>query len=349
MTALILIWSSANNLYIEGGQLEKMRPITCLGGANVDRKAKIITHGVRLQSSNPVTSITSCGGVARNIAEYLGRLGCHSRLITYIGNDNEGDRILREAAPYIDLRYVYVHPTENTGSYTAILDQIGDLVIGVADMGIYDAVSLSFIDEHWDHIISSQCIILDTNFPTEVIADIIARCDEEQVSLCVVPGSEEKVTKLSIDHLQGISWLILNKVEAQILSGIVIESFEDCVRAVERLIGKGVQKVVITRGEEGVLYRTAWGEEGCITSPRVEVADVTGAGDAFVCGLLYADSKGIELERACKYGMCCSLLSLQTHETVPSHLNEDLLIETYRHYFGEEKNHELQSIFGVFR
>lgn len=310
---------------------EKQRPITCIGAANVDRKAKIIDK-VCLHSSNPVTSVTTCGGVSRNVAEYLGRLGCNTYLITSIGNDQEGKWITQVAEPFIDFRYVDIHLTENTGSYTAILDPTGDMVIGIADMGIYDTIDLTFMEKRWDQIVSSQCVVLDTNFPTEVLSYIVKRCHHEHISLCVVPGSGAKTHKIA-RNLQGISWLILNKEEAQILSGIPITSSRDVIKAADRLIEKGVKNVVITRGEEGVLYKSSFGEQGCITPPSIDVVDVTGAGDAFVSGLLYADSKGIELGKACKYGMSCSILALQTHETVHSQLNEELLIETYQYYF----------------
>ncbi|MCK9906799.1 PfkB family carbohydrate kinase, partial [Frankia sp. Cpl3] len=60
--------------------------LTCIGGANLDRKARS-KEKVRLHSSNPVSISESCGGVARNVAENLGRLGCNTSLITCVGED----------------------------------------------------------------------------------------------------------------------------------------------------------------------------------------------------------------------------------------------------------------------
>ena len=51
-----------------------MNPIICIGGANVDRKL-YAKHEIANGTSNPVKSSRTVGGVARNIAENLGRLG----------------------------------------------------------------------------------------------------------------------------------------------------------------------------------------------------------------------------------------------------------------------------------
>lgn len=309
--------------------------IICIGGANIDRKAKII-HDVRLHSSNPVTSVTTCGGVARNIAEYLGRLGCNSFLIAILGDDREGEWIQRKSEPFVQFNYMYTHPSKNTGSYTAILDPSGDMVIGIADMGINDDVYPTFIDEHWQQIGSAQLVVLDTNYPKETITHTIKRCYEEEIPLAVVPGSAEKTYKLPKD-LHGVTWLIVNKEEATILASTPIKSIEDTPKAAQKLINMGVKNVVITHGAEGLVYTTSSGEEGFITPPPLTVEDVTGAGDAFVSGFLYAQSKGLSMEKSCKYGMSCSILCVQTDETVPSHLDETLLNKTYREYFQEDK------------
>lgn len=53
---------------------KETNPIICIGGANLDRKF-YAKFDITSETSNPVKSSTSVGGVARNIAENLGRLG----------------------------------------------------------------------------------------------------------------------------------------------------------------------------------------------------------------------------------------------------------------------------------
>jgi pseudouridine kinase len=84
-----------------------LTPRVCvIGGANVD------IHGaayqpLRLRDSNPGSVHVSPGGVARNVAENLSRLGVDCRLVTAVGKDPHGEMLLahgRETG--IDMRYV---------------------------------------------------------------------------------------------------------------------------------------------------------------------------------------------------------------------------------------------------
>ena len=75
--------------------LQEESSIVCIGGANTDRKARS-NQKVRLYSSNPVKTTEVCGGVARNFAENLSRLGYNTSLMTSIGDDKEGNWMLRK-------------------------------------------------------------------------------------------------------------------------------------------------------------------------------------------------------------------------------------------------------------
>lgn len=137
--------------------------IACIGGANLDRKARG-KQQVRLHSSNPVTIMESCGGVARNIAENLGRLGCNSSLITCIGEDKEGEWIVQETKKHgVDISQVWRLPTKRTGTYTALLDIDGEMVVSLANMDIYDSLTPEMFAEKWSHIAAADAVFLDTN------------------------------------------------------------------------------------------------------------------------------------------------------------------------------------------
>ena len=66
------------------------RTVACIGAAHIDRKATAagpIVPG----SSNPVTMRVGAGGVARNVAENLARLGLSVTMVSRVGHDREGD------------------------------------------------------------------------------------------------------------------------------------------------------------------------------------------------------------------------------------------------------------------
>lgn len=304
--------------------------IVCIGGANVDRKAQADTS-IQFGTSNPVSVTQTCGGVARNIAETLGRLGQPVSLITVVGDDQEGDWLLSATRAYVDISQAAKLEEENTGTYTAVLDGSGEMVMALADMAIYNTISPDFIQKRWPHISSASVVLLDTNFSSEVLSFIIERCREERLPLCVVPVSTPKIKNLPKD-LRGVTWLIANEEEALMLAG----RDKTVEAALDDILSLGVENIIVTRGARGISYKNKQ-THGRIPAPKIDVVDVTGAGDAFVSGFLYGINQGESFVRACELGMSSSIIALQTNETVCSRVTEQMIKETHQHYFSLEE------------
>lgn len=297
--------------------------IACIGGANLDRKARG-KQQVRLQSSNPVTIMESCGGVARNIAENLGRLGCNTSLITSIGEDKEGEWLLQETKKHgVHISQVWRLPTQRTGTYTALLDIDGEMVVSLANMDIYDALTPEMFAEKWSHIAAAHVVFIDTNIPADCLAYIIERCREENILLFVDPVSSIKAKKLP-QQLDGVEAILPNREEAELMAGMKITTIEECAEACRKIRERGVKHVIVTLGEEGIYYQSDEVEEHMAPYPT-EVVDVTGAGDAFASGLLYGIVNGESFQRACRLGLAASALTLQTEQSVSPLLKAEQL------------------------
>lgn len=311
--------------------LPQTKDVLCVGGANVDRKIQVL-ETLLYGTSNPAQSSQSAGGVARNIAENLGRLGCKTGLLTVVGDDQEGAWLLDYTKAFSDISATQTFTHAATGSYTAVLDQNGSMAVAFADMSICNSVDWSCIDKKWGHFKSARMVVLDTNFPPDVLEKIIRRCEEENIPICISPVSSPKVKNLPGD-LKGVTWLIANKDEAEALTGIEINSEGEYYKAAEMILKKGVKKVVITRGDKGLIYFTESNEAGALLPPEVNVLDVTGAGDSLVAGVIYGELKGLNTDDACRIGMTCSMLTLQSCETVSPELDHKQLLEAYKKYF----------------
>ena len=72
-------------------------PILCIGGAAVDRKFRL-AEPPRAATSNPGRGVSSFGGVARNVAENLARLGRRAALISAVGDDADGAALVAHLA-----------------------------------------------------------------------------------------------------------------------------------------------------------------------------------------------------------------------------------------------------------
>jgi pseudouridine kinase len=255
--------------------------ITVIGAANIDiiskSKAKIV-HG----DSNPADVSLSAGGVARNIAENLAHHGAEVDLITAVGNDPLGS-LLRETcnARNIKTDAWIVKQNMSTGVYSAALDNDGELYAAFNSMAVPESIKAGDLARHRDIIREADLLILDTNMTEKTLAAALELRMErpvmvDAVSVAKVPRIEQLLPKINI--------LKLNRLEAECLTGITLDSKERVKQASFAILNRGVSRVFITLGMAGVC---AADKNSVIFVPALPVAvkDVTGAGDAFAAGV----------------------------------------------------------------
>ncbi len=307
--------------------LPDRRPVTCIGAANLDRKLRSLA-GIALHTSNPASQSESFGGVARNIAENLARLGTPVALLTATGKDSSGAALLAHAQGLgIDTGGALQLPDAASGTYTAVLDQDGEMVVALADMALYDRLDAAFVGASQARLAASALLVADLNLPLDAVDAVIAEARRLETPLVLVAVSEPKMARLPRD-LAGVRLLILNRGELAARVGRALKSETDLDAAVAEVRAQGVRDLVVTRGAEGVLF-TRGGDIVRLYASGAEVVDVTGAGDAFaaaVCWSLVQD--GDDLELACRRGLKLSALTLGVAETVHPRLGHDTLFDT---------------------
>ncbi|WP_042478898.1 carbohydrate kinase [Bacillus ndiopicus] len=294
--------------------LPEKQSIIAIGGANVDRKLHI-TNKVQLATSNPVTASESVGGVARNIAENLGRLGNKVKLLTTLGQDADAQMIEQASRAFIELDVIEKLDMEQTGSYTAVLDKDGELVIALANMAIYDALTPSLLEKHTATLVNASAIVIDLNCPKETVMYVQQLAKERNIPLVIVPVSSPKMNRMP-DDLQGVTYFICNRDEAETYLHTTFTdetSYEDAVRA---LLHKGAKHVVLTLGEQGVLVGDQNGLQQYSAYKIDDIRDVTGAGDAFVSACLHGVMLGDNLHEAVQFALYHSAKTLQANTTV---------------------------------
>jgi len=313
--------------------LPDRRPVTCIGAANLDRKLRSLA-GIALHTSNPASQSESFGGVARNIAENLARLGTAVALLTATGKDSSGAALLAHAQSLgIDTGGTLQLEGVASGTYTAVLDQDGEMVVALADMALYDRLDPVFVDNQQARIVASALVVADLNLPLATVEALVAQARRGEVPLVLVAVSEPKMARLPRD-LDGVRLLILNRGELAARVGRELASDTELDAAVAEVRAQGVQDLVVTCGAEGVLYTRSGGGVARLQAHDAEVLDVTGAGDAFaaaVCWSLQQDISGndpCDLELACRRGLKLSALTLGVAETVHPQLGPDTLTNT---------------------
>ena len=216
--------------------LPEKNQIIAIGGANVDRKFSI-EDNVQLGTSNPASVSESIGGVARNIAENLGRLGNQVKLLTIIGDDHDGQLIERTSKAYIGLDLLERNAEEATGSYTAVLDEHGELVVAMANMSIYEKLTPEIFIKHEAALQNASCIIMDLNCSIEAILYMKSFSKLRNILFVIVPVSSPKMVNMP-DDLSGIDYFICNRDEAETYLQKKLQSQKDYEQAVQELLKK---------------------------------------------------------------------------------------------------------------
>jgi pseudouridine kinase len=280
---------------------------------------------VTLGSSNPVSMKVSVGGVARNVADNLARLGLGVALVSRVGTDMEGVAVLSSLAETgIYTTACTRSATATTASYTALLDKRGDLVVGLADMDIYDELTVEYLEPLLPWLSSIPVWFIDCNLPAESLRFLL-RNKPADCTVYVDCVSVAKAMRLE-GALRGIDTLFANADEAAYLSHVPIKAPLDVCEAGYRLMCSGVGSVVIMRGAEGAFVASPYDHDFFEAYPA-DVAEVTGAGDALIAGVIFGRLSGHPMDEAMQLGMACSAWALEVTETVNPVLSADLVIE----------------------
>jgi pseudouridine kinase len=307
--------------YITGkGYILKDEPyVSIIGGANVDIQGFTYKQ-LTLRDSNPGQVKISLGGVGRNIGENLVRLGCNTKLLTVLGDDVYGKKILDEARSIgLNMQDSLVLANEDTSTYLSILDEKGDMMVAVSSMSIFEKITADFIKEKKHIIGNSKLCIIDTNIPAEVIEYIVSNHKNTDFFLDTV--STKKAVR--VKELIGCFHTIKpNKLEAEMLTGIKIVTKEDLKKVAEYFLHKGVKRVFISLGEEGIYYNDGT-EENHIAAPKIDMVNSTGAGDAFIAALAFCYLKDFHIDFSTRFAMTASILALSHENTINPNMSVD--------------------------
>ncbi len=295
--------------------------VLVIGGSNIDiqgfPKEKLIQR-----DSNIGTVKMSLGGVGRNIAENCARLGVPTRLMSVIGDDPYGQKILKEAqAIGLNMQDTVVLSGESTSTYLSILDETHDMAMAINHMDSIEKLTVDHIRAKRSIIEHAQLVVLDTNLSQAVLDHLLTQYPKTKFFVDTV--STKKALKIK-DHLKHIHTLKPNRMEAEVLTGssektplLELGSQLKCKRS---FISLGSQGVQVFEGKTHLHFPTK----------PIEVVNATGAGDAFMAGLVYAYLKGYDIKETCLTAMAASRLALSHPDTINPNLNEQSLHETLK-------------------
>ncbi|GGN35445.1 carbohydrate kinase [Deinococcus daejeonensis] len=292
--------------------------VVVVGGANVDVKARTLAAAVP-GTSNPGVTAQAPGGVARNVAENLARLGVPASLVSVVGRDALGDWLLRETeAAGVDVRAVLRAPEVSTGTYTAVLDASGELLVAVAAMAAVEALTPAALQERRGVLRGAAWVVADGNLPEGSLAHLLSLAAEAGVPVVFEPVSVPKAARLRSSLAAGLVPQVVtpNVPELGALLGHAVPDEPGALRAAAaELHAQGVRLVWVRRGTAGSLLSTPEGVTELAALPA-EVRDVTGAGDAMLAAFLAGLASGLPPAEAARHGHAAAALTVESDHAV---------------------------------
>jgi pseudouridine kinase len=291
--------------------------VLVIGGANLDVLARS-SGPLRAHTSNPGAVLRTYGGVGRNVAENLARLGTPTRMLLAVGDDTAGQEVLaRTRFAGVNTQRV---PWEGpTGTYTALLDGDGSLVAGVADMAATESIAPEHVDGAG--VADADWLVLDGNLPTATLAHALRLADAAGVPVVLDPVSAPKATLIA-SYLDGVPVHTLTPTTDEL---VALTGDDAPGSAAATLHARGVEVVWLREGVRGsTLFRPDMAPER-VAIPAVAAVDVTGAGDAMLAAYVHALDRGADLTRAAYEGAAAAMLTVQSAETVRPDLSPALI------------------------
>lgn len=328
-----IISSLVDKKYILGKayMINPTQTIVCIGAANVDKKIKT-TEKLKSYTSNPVTSTTSIGGVARNVAENLGRLGQPVSLLSIGGYDSECNLIKELSSPFMNVDAFIQIEGQSTGTYTALLDNDGEMYLALADMSVYDSLTPELLAKQNHLLQHASCIVADLNCPKATLEYLCSFAKKNHIKLALITVSEPKMDRMPKD-LSAVSCLITNIGETQAYFNETYYAREDIEQAGLNWTKLGVQQVVLTAGSKDILVvdnGVHWYQVKSLDTNKIK--DVTGAGDSFSAAFLDAYLKGESRDNCVLAGMTNAYHTIQSTSTVRQNLTPEKLLSEMKEY-----------------
>lgn len=236
-----------------------------------------------------------CGGKGGNQACWASRLGARTAMISRIGQDDFGTRLqanLRAAG--VNVQGVGIDPGAGSGMSVAIVQDNGDygaVIVSGSNLAIKEADVISAMQQ----LGTARIMVLqnEVDEAINIAAASLAKNMQATVLLNAAPARA-----LSPALARNVDVLVVNRVEAEMMSGETITSPADVLSALPRLHGI-CPTIVVTLGGQGLVVAEIGQQPAVIEAVPVTVASTHGAGDCFIGSIAQSLAKGLSLHEAC--------------------------------------------------
>ncbi|XP_078509550.1 uncharacterized protein LOC144769367 [Lissotriton helveticus] len=333
---------------------ENPRPVI-IGGTNVDFIAKAANENLVFGGqTNPGRVYQTFGGVGRNLADALSRLGTDPLFISAVGSDRLSESVLRYCS-HMDQRGISRLEGHSTATYCAFISDRGELSLGLGDFDIHQQITERQLSGFKEQIRSAAMLCIDGNVPVSAIQYACGIAKQCRVPVCYEPTDEGKASKPFLsDTWKALTYTSPNLLELRAINRSLgnavpqdlptsLDGILEAAVTLSRPLLKHLHCVVVTLGAHGVLLcgRKSDGQtvslrpgfreqEPCgdlcaahypaAPIPNQEIMNVSGAGDSLMAGIIAGIVSGWDTDTSMRMGLLCARLSLRSQDPISQHI-----------------------------
>jgi ribokinase len=237
-----------------------------------------------------------CGGKGGNQAVQAARDNARTAMIGRVGNDGFGHALGENLVKAgVDVSGVMTDKKIGSGMSIAIIQHDGDYGAVIVS-GSNAAIESESIQSSWTALGGAKVLVLQNEVPHGVN---VAAAKMARMTGAIVVFNAAPARPLSDDLSNLVDVLIVNRVEAETISGEPVHDVASALVALPKLAGDN-RSVVITLGGNGLVVGTKSGKAIGIEAIPVKVTSTHGAGDCFVGVLASRIAAGAPLVDACR-------------------------------------------------
>jgi len=253
---------------------------------------------------------TVCGGKGGNQAEMAARLGARTAMIGRVGKDDFGAQLRAHLAGVgVDLSELSVDPARGSGMSVAIQQPDGNygaVIVSGANLGLDPAACAAGLAK----FAGAKVLVLQNEIPAAVNAAMAKAASGMHVIFNAAPARA-----MDPELFAHVGTLVVNRVEAEMISGQSATGMETALAALPAL-GGGQRNVIVTLGGDGLVFQAKSGAPETLAAHKVTPVSTHGAGDCFVGALACQLARGAALKDAAIYAnrAAATLVALTRHE-----------------------------------
>lgn len=308
--------------------------IVGIGACNVDVYGKSLIK-IRSHYDHPAHINSSIGGVMYNIIANYNALAGNCKLITAYSDDIYGKAIVKHCEDEnIDISDSLLVKDQSSGVFMQVMDDHNDMYLAICDMSVLQNIEPEFIVSKKGILLGARAVVIDPSLNDETIEKIIEIC-EGIVPLYADPISDNFAKKMK-KYVKHFEMIKPNRNELAVLAGMDVTDEDSLLAAGRKLIGKGLKKLVVSLGKDGILYMRNELQIRRRFAEEKNVVNASGAGDALMATLIYGDVSGLEVEKTLDLALAAGIAAIRTEDTVNELMSLSLLEEIIK-----EKKDEL--------